>query len=422
METIVLFSLLVGILLLGAPVSVAMILSSAASLALSNLPVNVLAERLLGAINSYTLMAVPFFIAAAVIMNRSGVTRHILDFAACLIGHRRGGTAQVNVLASLFFSGMSGSATADVASQGRMLIPRMKQEGYDAPFAAGVTAAASIISSIVPPSIIMIIYGSVTNTSIGGLFFGGIIPGIILFVFLIAIVHVLSARRGYPKGERQSWKQTLPVMLRALPALFAPVLILGGIRFGMVTPTEAGVIACVYGLFLGTVVYREITPRSFVSIMEESVVATAVPMFIIASSASFGFALTITGFGFMMNDVMTGITENPVLFMIITLLILFAVGLFLESTSALLIFVPLFAPLAQSYGIPDIQYGLLMIVALMLGTLTPPVGLQSFIASDIAGISIIKIDIWYFIAAILAVGLLIALFPSLTMLLPSTFI
>ncbi len=422
METIVLFSLLVGILLLGAPVSVAMILSSAASLALSNLPVNVLAERLLGAINSYTLMAVPFFIAAAVIMNRSGVTRHILDFAACLIGHRRGGTAQVNVLASLFFSGMSGSATADVASQGRMLIPRMKQEGYDAPFAAGVTAAASIISSIVPPSIIMIIYGSVTNTSIGGLFFGGIIPGIILFVFLIAIVHVLSARRGYPKGERQSWKQTLPVMLRALPALFAPVLILGGIRFGMVTPTEAGVIACVYGLFLGTVVYREITPRSFVSIMEESVVATAVPMFIIASSASFGFALTITGFGFMMNDVMTGITESPVLFMIITLLILFAVGLFLESTSALLIFVPLFAPLAQSYGIPDIQYGLLMIVALMLGTLTPPVGLQSFIASDIAGISIIKIDIWYFIAAILAVGLLIALFPSLTMLLPSTFI
>ena len=422
METIVLSSLLVGILLLGAPVSVAMILSSAASLALSNLPINVLAERLLGAINSYTLMAVPFFIAAAVIMNRSGVTRHILDFAACLIGHRRGGTAQVNVLASLFFSGMSGSATADVASQGRMLIPRMKQEGYDAPFAAGVTAAASIISSIVPPSIIMIIYGSVTNTSIGGLFFGGIIPGIILFVFLIAIVHVLSVRRGYPKGERRSWKQALPVMLRALPALFAPVLILGGIRFGMVTPTEAGVIACVYGLFLGTVVYREITPRSFVSIMEESVVATAVPMFIIASSASFGFALTVTGFGFMMNDVMTGITENPVLFMIITLLILFAVGLFLESTSALLIFVPLFAPLAQSYGIPDIQYGLLMIVALMLGTLTPPVGLQSFIASDIAGISIIKIDIWYFIAAILAVGLLIALFPSLTMLLPSTFI
>ncbi|PSM19229.1 TRAP transporter large permease [Nitratireductor sp. StC3] len=422
METIVLFSLLVGILLLGAPVSVAMILSSAASLALSNLPINVLAERLLGAINSYTLMAVPFFIAAAVIMNRSGVTRHILDFAACLIGHRRGGTAQVNVLASLFFSGMSGSATADVASQGRMLIPRMKQEGYDAPFAAGVTAAASIISSIVPPSIIMIIYGSVTNTSIGGLFFGGIIPGIILFVFLIVIVHVLSVRRGYPKGERQSWKQTLPVMLRALPALFAPVLILGGIRFGMVTPTEAGVIACVYGLFLGTVVYREITPRSFVSIMEESVVATAVPMFIIASSASFGFALTVTGFGFMMNEIMTGMTENPVLFMIITLLALFAVGLFLESTSALLIFVPLFAPLAQSYGIPDIQYGLLMIVALMLGTLTPPVGLQSFIASDIADISIVKIDIWYFIAAILAVGLLIALFPLLTMFLPSTFI
>lgn len=419
MEVLILFGLLAFFLIFGAPVSVALILSSVASLALSGLPINILAERLLGAVNSYTLMAVPFFIAAAVIMNRSGITKQLLDFAGCLIGHWVGGTAQVNVLGSLFFSGMSGSATADVSSQGRMLIPRMREEGYDAPFSAGVTAAATIITAVVPPSIVMIIYGSVTNVSIGALFFAGVVPGILLFLSLMAVVFFLSIRRGYPRGTKRRWSETFPIMIKALPALCAPLLVLGGIRFGVVTPTEAGVVACVYGLFLGFFFYRTLTPKTLVSVLEESAIATAIPMFIIASSASFGFALTVAGFGFMLNDFLLGITENPLLFMLITVAILFVVGLFLESTSALLIFVPLFAPMARSYGIDDIQYAIVIIITLMLGTLTPPLGLQSFIASDIAGTNILKIDIWYFTAAILAVTMLVIAFPPIATFLPS---
>jgi C4-dicarboxylate transporter DctM subunit len=414
----ILFGLLVMFLFLGVPVAIALLLSGAVSLLMSGIPINILAERMLGAINSYTLMAVPFFIAAAVIMNRSGVTRHILLFADCLIGHRRGGTAHVNVLASLFFSGMSGSATADVASQGRMLIPRMKAEGYDAPFAAGITSAASIITSIIPPSIIMIIYGAVTNTSIGGLFFAGIVPGLIMFVFLIGLVQVQSRIKNYPCGTRASWGETLPVFVRALPALVTPIFILGGIRFGVTTPTEAGVMACVYALFLGVFVYRELSFRKIASILEEASVATAVPMFIIASSAVFGFALSISGFGFLIGDLMKSIVSNSIGFMILALLFMIVIGLFLESTSALLIFIPLFAPIASSYGIPDIQFGILMIIALMLGTVSPPVGLQSFIAADIAGISILRIDVWWSILCMIFVAVLVIFWPAITLYLP----
>lgn len=421
-EALILFALLIALLLVGVPVAVALLLSGAISLAMSGIPVNILAERMLGSINSYTLMAVPFFIAAAVIMNRSGVTRHILDFADCLIGHRRGGTGHVNVLGSLFFSGMSGSATADVASQGRMLIPRMMKEGYDAPFSAGITAAASIITSIIPPSIVMIIYGAITNTSIGGLFFAGIVPGFLLFLLLLVLVFVQAWRRNYPRGERATWGETWPVFLKALPALLAPVFILGGIRFGITTPTEAGVMAAVYALLLGLLVYRELSLRNLGDILHEATVATAVPMFIIASSAIFGFALSISGFGFTVGDFMKNVTTDPIVFMLVSLLFISVVGLFLEATSALLIFIPLFAPLATSYGVPDIQFGILMIIALMMGTLTPPVGLQSFIASDIAGISILKIDVWWAVLCILCVSLLVVFVPWITMYLPIAFL
>lgn len=422
MEVIILFLTLFALLATGASIGVSLLLSSIISLFMSGIPVTVLAERFLGIINSYTLLAVPFFITGAVIMNRGGVTRNILDFAYALVGHKVGGTAKVNVLGSLFFSGMSGSATADVASQGRMLIPRMIDEGYDRPFSAGVTAAASIITSIIPPSIVMIIYASVTNISIGGLFFAGVIPGILLFAALLLIVHVLSLRRGYPRGERQHVRDIWPIMLKALPALVAPVLVLGGIRFGVITPTEAGVAICVYALVLGLLVYKEFTLRSIPRIMEECVVATAAPMFVIASSASFGFALSISGFGFMLNDILVGITTNPIIFMFITVVVLGIMGLFLEGTAVLLIFVPFFAPIAQNYGIDSLQYALLVIITLMVGTLTPPVGLQSFIAADIAGINILQVDIWYFVAAILLIAILVIFFPALATILPSLLI
>src|SRR5690625_621776 len=419
MDILILFLMLLVLLVMGVPIAVAMIISSFISLTLSGLPINILAERMIGAINSYTLLAVPFFISAAVIMNKSGVTKRLLDFASCLIGNRIAGTAQVNVLGSLFFSGMSGSATADVASQGRMLIPRMLNEGYDRRFSAGVTATASIITSVVPPSIVMIIYGAITNVSIGALFFAGIVPGILLFATLIAIVHVLSVKRKYPRGERFSRSDTVRMFFQSLPALMTPVLILGGIRFGIVTHTEAGVLACVYSLFLGVFVYKQISLPVLYSVLKESVTATAVPMFIIASSACFGFALSVAGFGFILDELFNQITGSAIVFMFLTVAVLFVVVLFMEATSALLIFVPLLSPIAQNYGIHDIHYAIIVIMTLMLGTLTPPMGLQSFIAADIAGVNILQIDIWYFIAAILLLIVCVILFPALATFMPT---
>jgi len=418
MDILILFLMLLVLLVMGVPIAVAMIISSFISLTLSGLPINILAERMIGAINSYTLLAVPFFISAAVIMNKSGVTKRLLDFASCLIGNRIAGTAQVNVLGSLFFSGMSGSATADVASQGKMLIPRMVDEGYDRPFSAGLTATASIITSVVPPSIIMIIYGAITNVSIGALFFAGVIPGALLFISLIVIVHLLALKRGYPRGGKHSRSETIQLFFKSFPALLTPVLILGGIRFGIVTPTEAGVGACVYSLFLGLFFYRSLNLSSLYEILEESVLATAVPMFIIASSACFGFALSVAGFGYILGDFFNHITASSIVFMLLTILALFIVGLFMEATSALLIFVPLLAPIAQQYGINDIQYAIVIIMTLMLGTLTPPMGLQSFIASDIAEINILEIDVWYFTAAILIIILVVAFIPGVVTFLP----
>jgi tripartite ATP-independent transporter DctM subunit len=403
---------------MGSSIGIALLLSAAVSLFLSGLPMSILAERFFGAINSYTLMAIPFFVSAAVIMNSGGVTKTLLDYADAIIGHRTGGLAKVNVLASLFFSGMSGSSTADAASQGRMLIPRMLAEGYDRPFSAGVTAAASIMAAIIPPSIIMIIYASVTHVSIGALFFAGIIPGVMVFVAVFGVVHVVAVTRGYPKGARHSWAELVSLTIKALPALMAPVIVLGGIRFGIVTPTEAGVLLCVYGMVLGIFVYRKLRPTDVLGVMKESVIATATPMFIIACSALFSFALSVAGFGFLLDEFMAEHVGSKWGFIFASVTILSVVGLFLESTAALLIFVPFFAPMARNYGVDDIHYAIVVIMTLMVATVTPPVGLQSFITSDIAGISILEINVLPFIFAIFVVIAIVIAAPSVTTFLP----
>lgn len=418
MEALFLISMFIFLLLIGVSVAGSMILSATIYLVGSGMPLVIVAERFTSSVNSYTLMAVPFFIFAAIVMNRAGVTSRLLGVASCIIGGMRGGTAQVNILGSVFFAGMSGSATADVASQGRMLIPRMVAEGYDRNFAAGVTAAASIVTSVIPPAIIMIIYGSVTSVSIGALFFSGIVPGLLMALVMMAVAAWIARRRNYPKSPRVSRRELGGLLLRAMPALLTPVLILGGIRFGLFTPTEAGVLACVYGLLLGLFVYRELRVGDIPELLVESVEATALPMYIIASSAVFGFALTVTGFGFQLEVFLKAIASDPTAFIAISLFTIFVVGLFVEATSALLIFVPMFAPIARSYGVDEVHYGILVIMTLMVGTITPPVGLQLFIASDIAGVRVIDADVWPFVIAVCALILLIMFFPAVSTFLP----
>jgi tripartite ATP-independent transporter DctM subunit len=419
MELAVLLVSFLLFLLLGTSVAAAMITSGLLSLLVGGMPMTIIAERVLSGINSYTLLAVPFFIFAAVIMNRGGLTDRLLGVARCFVGHFRGGTAQVDVLASIFFAGMSGSATADAASQGRILIPHMKKEGYDAGFAAGVNSASATIGAIIPPSITMVIYGSITNISVGALFLAGVVPGLVIGVGMMLVVAILAHRRGYPRAPRMRLQECVGPVLEALPALIAPIIILGGIFTGATTPTEAGVVACAYGLFLGFVVYRELTPKDILPILAETVEATAVPVFIIAAGSIFGFALTTSGFGFMVQDVLQEITTSPISLLLIVISIFMVVGLFVEGTAALLIFVPVFMPLVQLYAINEIQFAMIVIITVLIGTITPPVGLQLFIAADIAKISVFKVDVWPFVGIMLATVVALVFWPQIATLLPS---
>lgn len=406
-------------LVMAVPVWAAMFVSAFLSILYTGFPLAIMAERSLSGINSYTLQAVPFFIFAAVVMNRGGLTDRLLGVARCFVGHFRGGTAQVDVLASIFFAGMSGSATADAASQGRILIPHMQREGYDPSFAAGVNSASATIGAIIPPSIAMVIYGSVTNISVGALFLAGIIPGLVTGIGMMSMVAYLAARRGYPRAEKMAWRDCVRPVIGALPALLAPVIILGSIFAGVATPTEAGVIACVYALFLGFVVYRELKPKDVMPILRESVEATAVPVMIIAAGSVFAFALTTSGFNSMIRDLLGLVIDGPFGFLFLVIAIFMLVGLFVEGTAAMLIFVPVFMPLAQIYGIDPIQFAMIVIITIMIGTITPPVGLQLFIAADIARISVFKVDIWPFVAIMLLVVLALVFIPGLATFLPA---
>jgi C4-dicarboxylate transporter DctM subunit len=319
----------------------------------------------------------------------------------------------------MFFSGISGSASADAAALGSMIIPSMKKEGYDAGFSAGITAASATIGPIIPPSIVMVIYGALTNMSIGALFIAGVIPGLMIGFALMGAVAVIARQKNYPRSERLPWRAAGRIILPALPALLAPVIILGGIFSGATTATEAGVIACVYGLIVGLFVYRDLRPRDLFPLLVETVEVTAVPVYILASAAIFGFVLTINGFGFIVGDALQGITDSPTVLLLIVIALLMFVGMFVEGTAALLIFVPVFMPLVKMYGLNEIQFALIVIVTILIGTVTPPVGLQLYIASSIARVPIDKVVVWPFVAVMLAVVLLMVFIPGIATWLPS---
>lgn len=419
MELYILLGAFIVLLLSGTSVAVAMLVSAFLSLWSAGLPVNIVAERILGGINSYTLLAVPFFIFAAVVMNKAGLTERLLDAARALVGHFRGGTAQVNVLASIFFAGMSGSATADAAAQGRIIIPAMRREGYDGEFSAGLTAASATIGAIIPPSITMIIYGAVTNLSVGALFIAGIVPGLLVGLCMMILVAFLAHHRGYPKSPKLSWRARLRPLWVALPALLAPAIILGSIITGVATPTEAGVIACVYSLLLGIFVYREIQVSGLPALLAEAAEATAVPVFIIAAGTVFGFALTSAGFGFMVQDAITGLTDSPLVFLLLAVALFFLIGLFVEGTTALLVFVPVFMPMVPAYGLDNLHFALVIVITLMIGTITPPVGLQLYVTANIARISVFRVEVWPFVAIMLAVVVMLIFIPGLVTGLPA---
>lgn len=418
MEIALLFVDFFVLLFAGVPVGVAMLFASIINVLVFGFPETIVPERMLNSLNSFTLLAVPFFILSGVIMNRGGLTTHMVEVSKAFVGHFRGGTAHVNVVANMILSGVSGSASADCAAIGSMLIPTMKREGYPAGFAAGLTAAASCMGPIIPPSILMVIYASMTNLSIGRLFLGGAIPGVLIGIACMVIVAWKARQMGFPRHERVPYARRGRIVFGAIPALLAPAIIIGGIVSGYYTATEAGVAACVYGLLVGIFVYRELGWKDVTPIMAEAVEMTAIPMFLLASGGIFGWLLTIYDFGPLMVDWMKHFEFGKITVLLVVSVLLLAAGIVIDGLAALLIFVPVFMPLVPAYGLDHIHFALLIIIMIMIGTITPPVGMQIYIASAIAKVSISEMTCWPFVWAMMVVVLLIIFFPSLVTFLP----
>lgn len=367
------------------PVWVAVLGSAAAYFVMTpGVSAAVFAQQAITGAESVPLLAIPFFVGAGVLMNQSGVTERILEFAAVLTGRIWGGLAQVNIALSTLMGGLSGSALADAAMQAKILVPPMEKSGISRTFASVVTAASSMITPLIPPGIGLIIYGSITNTSIGQLFVAGFGPGILLAVTMMIMVERLSRRRGYQplRRERLPLKAVWRAFLVALLPLLLPFIIIGGIRFGVFTTTEAGAVAVVYVLLLG-LLYRRLKVRELLEGARETLITTSSIMLIVAAAATFSWILTRERIPQQFSESIVGTISDPLVFLLITSLFLLIVGMFVEGNATMIVLAPLFAPVAASYGIDAVHFGIVFIFANAIGAFTPPMGTLMFVVNGI---------------------------------------
>ena len=386
-----LFILMIVLFVLGVPVAFTLgVISIVYFLIDGGLPLSMIAQRFVAGTESYTLMAIPLYMLAGSIMNHSGITDRIFNFAKALVAHITGGLAHVNIFASFIFSGMSGSELADASGLGKVEIKAMVDAGYDREFSGAVTAGSATIGPIFPPSIPMVIIGSVAGISIGQLFIGGVIPGAILALYLLIVSYIVSKKRGYPKGDKFSINTLGRTFVEAFAALLTPIIIIGGILSGFFTPTEAGVVAVIYALFAGLFVYRELKLKELPGIFTEVAKETGKILFIVAAAYAFAWVLAREQIGLITTEQITGISSNPsvVLTLIIGLFLL--AGCFINPTAIMIIFIPMLMPLINNVGIDPVHFGVVATLALMIGLITPPLGLCMFIICGIANITVMQ--------------------------------
>jgi TRAP-type C4-dicarboxylate transport system permease large subunit len=447
----------------GVPIAIAMSAAALIYILISgNLPPFVVVHRMVSGIDSFPLLAVPFFILAGNLMNNAGITNRIFAIASALVGWLRGGLGHVNVTASVIFSGMSGTAIADAAGLGTVEVKAMKDQGYPTEFAVGVTAASATLGPIIPPSLPIVIYAMLANVSVGGMFLGGIVPGALMALLMMATVSFFAWRNGWGSDEKFQWRRfsrglmELAIVLGwplavwalvqagapprttvfvALALLFladwrfrfvavmpmmTPILLIGGMTVGLFTPTEGAIAACIWALVLGLFWYRTLTLRSFVKICIDTVETTAVVMFIVAASSIFSWMLTAEGITAQVAGWILGVTAEPWMFLLLANLLMLLIGCFLEPVAAITILVPILLPVAQQLGIDPMHFGLVMVLNLMIGLLTPPVGLVLFVMARISQLSIertiVAVMPW-FIPLLISLGL-ITYIPELVLWLP----
>lgn len=416
-----LFVLLFGLVAMGAPVAVALTLSSLVYiLAEGRVPDIVVMHRMINGVDSFPLLAVPFFILAGNLMNTAGITNRIYDFAKALVGWLRGGLGHVNIGGSVIFAGMSGTAVADAGGLGTIEIKAMKDHGYDLDFAVGVTAASSTIGPIIPPSLPMVIYGVMANASIGQLFAAGFVPGLLMAAALMVMVAWYARVRNYPRDASFSWRVLWFAFWRALPALFTPAIIIGGMTFGLFTPTEAAIAACVWALLLG-LFYRTLDLRRLIRVSFDTIETTAVVLLIVAGASIFAWILTSTRITEHFAAVVLGATDQAWLVLILINLILLVVGCFLETIAAITILVPVFLPIIEKLGIDPVHFGVVMVLNLMIGLLTPPVGMVLYVLSRVSGLPFERCvaATGPFLIPLVFVLVLITFIPWLTLWLPT---
>lgn len=419
--------LLVGLFLVlllgGMPIVFSLAVSSLVYLLINGESLTIIPQTMFAGINSFTLVAIPAFILAGNLMNEGGITDKIIQFSKASVGRVRGGLSLTNVASSLGFSGISGTALADTASIGSVLIPAMKKEGYGPGFSAAVTSMSSTVGPMIPPSLPMIIVGTLAGASIGDLFLAGAIPGLLLSLGFFIVAYVISVKRSYPKEEPVSAKELFKSFLGAFWALLMIFIILWGILGGYFTPTEAAVVAVLYAFVIGTAVYRKLHFRNFPKLLIDTIVATAAILLLVGFANLFGWILVSEGIPTMLADGLLSITDNGVLIILMLLLLLLIVGMFMETIAALTILFPVLLPVAESIGMDTVHFGVVMVLALMIGLSTPPVGVCLFVAADLAKVSVGKAfkELIPFLGVSLAVLLLVSFIPSISLFLPGLF-
>lgn len=421
---IVLLVSCVALLFIYVPLAFALGLSTLAYMLIQGAPLTIIPQQLYSGAENFVLMALPLFILAGNLMNTGGITKRIINMSLALVGHIRGGLALVNVIASMFFAGVSGSAVADTASLGAILIPAMKREGYGSSFSAAVTACSSTIGIVIPPSVPMVLHGFVSGISIGTMFIAGIIPGVLIGLIQMIIAYYISVKREYPRSGDFSWAKVWAAFKDSWMALILPLIILGFITFGIATPTEVAGIAVVYALVVGMFCYKELKLSDLKKIFLDSVKTTASVMIIISFSMLLGWALSQQRVPQAITTAIMGITENPYLGLLIISALLIVAGCFLHGTALQLIIVPMLLPLIAKMGIDPLQFGMVVVMCVGIGQQTPPVGSALFVTSAISGddmLEITKENLPFMMSLVLTL-LLIIFVPAIVTTIPSFFV
>ena len=414
------FAAWLGLVLLAMPVAFALGVVAVGWLMLEGAPMITAPQRLMAGADNFALLAVPFFVLAGNLMNTAGITDRIYGFCAAMVGHWRGGLGHVNVVGSIVFSGMSGSAVADAGGLGALEIRAMVKEGYRPEFAGALTAASCVVGPIIPPSIPLVLYAVIGNVSIGRLFLGGILPGLVIGACLMLYVWYVAGKEGYPRGRRFTWAERGRSFAHAFLPLLTPAIIMGGMFGGIFTATEAAAVAALYALFLGAVVYRELGWRELLAVFRESTNTTAVVAFIVCAATLFNWVLARERVPQQVAELLLGVSTDPLVMLLLINLLLFFLGMFMEALAIMVLTVPVLMPVVQQVGIDPVHFGMVITLNLMLGLLHPPMGIGLFVVAKVGDIPYGRLA-WatlpFFIPLIGAL-VLITCVPWITLVLP----